>query len=103
MDDASRLPETFLSAVSPPHDREFDLPDCFALRPVGGFGLRANSDYIYRAEHRANGRRGSSVGVLFDRAAGDTTVLGALIVPWLADWLGRRATLGIFYTIMLFA
>ena len=34
---------------------------------------------------------------------GITTVLGALIVPWLADWVGRRATLGIFYTIMLFA
>jgi MFS family permease len=34
---------------------------------------------------------------------GITTVLGALIVPWLADWLGRRATLGIFYIIMLFA
>ena len=31
------------------------------------------------------------------------TVLGALIVPFLADWLGRRATLAIFYTIMMFA
>jgi MFS family permease len=25
------------------------------------------------------------------------------MVPWLADRLGRRATLGIFYTVMLFA
>jgi MFS family permease len=29
------------------------------------------------------------------------TVLGALIVPLLADWLGRRLTLGIFYTLMM--
>jgi MFS family permease len=29
------------------------------------------------------------------------TVLGALIVPFLADWLGRRATLGIFYALMM--
>lgn len=32
---------------------------------------------------------------------GIATVLGALIVPWLAEWLGRRATLAIFYSIML--
>jgi MFS family permease len=32
---------------------------------------------------------------------GMATVLGALIVPVLAEWLGRRATLAIFYTIML--
>jgi MFS family permease len=29
------------------------------------------------------------------------TVLGALIVPLLADWLGRRITLGVFYTLMM--
>jgi MFS family permease len=29
------------------------------------------------------------------------TVLGALVVPLLADWLGRRVTLGIFYTLMM--
>ena len=34
---------------------------------------------------------------------GITTVLGALIVPFLADWLGRRATLAIFYIVMMFA
>ena len=28
------------------------------------------------------------------------TVLGALIVPFLADWLGRRITLAIFYVLM---
>jgi MFS family permease len=32
---------------------------------------------------------------------GIATVLGALIVPWFAERLGRRVTLGIFYTIML--
>src|SRR5260370_24352667 len=32
---------------------------------------------------------------------GIATVLGALIVPLLAEWLGRRATLAIFYGIML--
>jgi MFS family permease len=34
---------------------------------------------------------------------GVTTVLGALIVPFIADWLGRRATLAIFYVIMMCA
>jgi MFS family permease len=34
---------------------------------------------------------------------GITTVLAALIVPFLADWLGRRATLAIFYVVMMFA
>src|SRR6202140_813764 len=34
---------------------------------------------------------------------GITTVLGALIVPFLADWLGRRATLATFYVVMMFA
>jgi MFS family permease len=34
---------------------------------------------------------------------GIATVLGALIVPGLADWLGRRVTLGIFYVIMMLA
>jgi MFS family permease len=29
------------------------------------------------------------------------TVLGALVVPLIADWLGRRVTLGIFYTVMM--
>jgi MFS family permease len=32
---------------------------------------------------------------------GIATVLGALIVPLLAEWLGRRTTLAIFYGIML--
>ena len=32
---------------------------------------------------------------------GITTVLGALIVPFIADWVGRRATLAIFYVIMM--
>jgi len=32
---------------------------------------------------------------------GIATVLGALILPLLAEWLGRRATLAIFYSIML--
>jgi len=34
---------------------------------------------------------------------GVTTVLGALIVPFIADWLGRRATLAIFYVVMMCA
>jgi MFS family permease len=34
---------------------------------------------------------------------GIATVLGALIVPYLADWLGRRATLAVFYVVMMFA
>lgn len=32
---------------------------------------------------------------------GTATVLGALIVPWLAERLGRRVTLALFYSVML--
>jgi len=34
---------------------------------------------------------------------GVATVLGALIVPFIADWLGRRATLAVFYVVMMSA
>jgi MFS-type transporter involved in bile tolerance (Atg22 family) len=34
---------------------------------------------------------------------GTATVLGALIVPLLAEWLGRRITLGIFVALMFFS
>src|SRR5258708_18426716 len=71
MDDASRLPETFLAAVPPPHNCELDLPDRFALRLVGGVGLRADSDHVYRGKNRPNGCRGCAAGVLFDSAARD--------------------------------
>jgi MFS family permease len=34
---------------------------------------------------------------------GIATVCGAMIVPFLADWLGRRGTLAIFFTLMMCA
>jgi len=40
----------------------------------------------------------SSTGLL-----GTATVLGALIVPLLAEWLGRRITLGFFFALMFFS
>ena len=53
VENAPRVPGTLLAAVSPPHHLQFDLPDRVAGRFVGGFGLRAGGDDLYRD---ANGR-----------------------------------------------
>src|SRR6266436_7869225 len=69
MDDASRLPETFLAAVPPPDHREFRLSDRFALRFVGRVRLRADGDHVHRGEGWKNrGRRGAA-RVLFNSAS----------------------------------
>src|SRR5882762_1265580 len=69
MDDASRLPETFLAAVPPPDHREFRLSDRFALRVVGRVRLRADGDHVYRGEGWKNRGRGGAARVLFNSAS----------------------------------
>src|SRR6266852_3560514 len=69
MDDASRVPETFLAAVPPPDYREYSLSDRFALRFVGWVGLRADGANVYRGEGWKNRGGGSAARVLFNGAS----------------------------------
>src|SRR6267378_1835205 len=69
MDDASRLPETFLAAVSPPDHCEFRLSNRFSLRLVGRVRLRADGDHVYRGEVWKNRGGGSAARVLFNSAS----------------------------------
>src|SRR6202167_2870610 len=72
-------------------------------------GLWAGSVYAPTAMTFIGGRAGRTPTEAARLASystallGITTVLGALIVPFIADWLGRRAQLAIFYVIMMFA
>jgi MFS family permease len=70
-------------------------------------GLWAGSVYVPSAITFIAQREGRSAADAAQLASyssgllGIATILGALIVPSMAEWLGRRATLGIFYTIMM--
>src|SRR5882762_3995052 len=69
MDDAPRLPETFLAAIPPPDHREFGLLNRFALRLVGWVCLRADGDHVYRGEGWKNRGGGSAARILFNSAS----------------------------------
>jgi MFS family permease len=70
-------------------------------------GLWAGSVYVPSAITYIAQREGRSAAEAAQLASyssgllGIATILGALIVPTLADRLGRRFTLGIFYTVMM--
>jgi MFS family permease len=70
-------------------------------------GLWAGSVYVPSAITYIAQREGRSVADAAQLASyssgllGIATILGALVVPALADWLGRRVTLGLFYVVMM--
>jgi MFS family permease len=97
----------FLKLFSPQYRRK-TIVNCFYLI-VSLAGLWAGSVYAptamtFIAERAGRTAVESARLASYSTALlGVTTVLGALIVPFLADWLGRRATLAIFYVVMMFA
>jgi MFS family permease len=97
----------FLKLFSPEYRRR-TIVNCLFLI-VSLAGLWAGSVYAPTAmtfiAQRAGRTAAESARLASYSTAllGVTTVLGALIVPFLADWLGRRATLAIFYVVMMFA
>ena len=103
LDHAPRVPQAFFAAIPPPDDRELHVPDRFACRLVGRIGVRAHGHDLHRGKRGKNGRGERALASYSTALLGITTVLGALIVPFIADWLGRRATLAIFYVIMMAA
>jgi MFS family permease len=72
-------------------------------------GLWAGSVYVPSAITYIAQREGRSAADAAQLASyssgllGIATILGALVVPGLADWLGRRVTLGLFYIVMMIA
>jgi MFS family permease len=94
----------FLLLFSPRYRRRTVLNSIYLI--VSLTGLWAGSVYTpaamtYIAERA--GRTAMEAARLASYSSallGLGTVLGALIVPFLADWLGRRITLAIFYILM---
>ena len=94
----------FLLLFSPRYRRRTVLNSIYLI--VSLVGLWAGSVYTpaamtYIAERA--GRTAMEAARLASYSSallGLGTVLGALIVPFLADWLGRRITLAIFYILM---
>jgi MFS family permease len=97
----------FLKLFSPQYRRR-TIVNCVYLI-VSLAGLWAGSVYaptamIYIAQRAGKTAVESARLASYSTALlGVATVLGALIVPFIADWLGRRATLAIFYVVMMFA
>jgi MFS family permease len=97
----------FLKLFSPQYRKRTIVNSLFLI--VSLAGLWAGSVYsptamTYIAQRTGHTAAESARLASYSTALlGVTTVLGALIVPLLADWLGRRATLAIFYVIMMFA
>src|SRR5712671_6184869 len=95
----------FLKLFSPQYRRRTIVNSIYLI--VSLCGLWAGSVYAptamtYIAERTGrSAEQGARLASYSTALLGIATVLGALIVPKLADWLGRRITLAIFYTIML--
>lgn len=95
----------FLKLFSPQYRKRTIVNSLFLI--VSLAGLWAGSVYSPTAMTFIAQRAGRSATESARLASystallGITTVLGALIVPFIADWVGRRATLAIFYVIMM--
>ena len=97
----------FLKLFSPQYRRRTLVNSLYLM--VSLCGLWAGSMYAPTAMTYIAARAGRTAAEGARLASYSTgllglaTVLGALIVPSLADWLGRRATLAIFYVVMMSA
>jgi MFS family permease len=97
----------FLKLFSPQYRRRTIVNSIYLI--VSLAGLWAGSVYAptamtYIAERAGKTAEEAARYASYSTALlGITTVLAALVVPFLADWLGRRATLAIFYVVMMCA
>jgi len=97
----------FLQLFTPQYRRRTLVNSLYLI--VSLCGLWAGSVYAPTAMTYIAARAGKSAAEGARLASystgllGIATVLGALVVPSLADWLGRRATLAIFYVVMMSA
>jgi MFS family permease len=99
-----KMYHAFLALFSPQYRRRTILNSIYLI--VSLAGLWAGSVYVPAAMTYIATRTGDTAMEAARLASystallGVATVLGALIVPFVAEWLGRRATLAIFYGIM---
>jgi MFS family permease len=96
----------FLKLFSPQYRKRTIVNSLYLI--VSLAGLWAGSVYaptaiIYIAQRSGRAADGPHLASYSSALIGVTTVLGALIVPFIADRLGRRPTLAIFYVIMMCA
>lgn len=102
---AWKMHHAFLKLFSSPYRRRTILNSIFLI--VSLAGLWAGSVYVPAAMTYIATREGRPALVAARLASystallGTATVLGALIVPWFAEKLGRRGTLALFYSVML--
>ena len=102
-----KMHSAFLKLFSPQYRKRTIVNSLYLI--VSLAGLWAGSVYAptamtYIAQRTGHTAAESARLASYSTALlGVATVLGALIVPFLADWLGRRATLAIFYVVMMCA
>ena len=95
----------FTMLFSPQYRRRTILNSLYLI--VSLVGLWAGSVYVptaityLAAQEGLAAARGAQLASYATALLGIGTVLGALIVPFLADWLGRKSTLGIFFALMM--
>ena len=99
------LGRPFFVLFSPLYRRRTILNSIYVL--VSTIGLWGGSVYVPTAVTYLATRAGRTEMEGAELASYSTmllaigTILGALVVPPLAEWLGRRLTLGVFFTLML--
>jgi len=100
----SSMNSAFLACFQPEYRRRTILNSIYILASIAG--LWAGSAYVPAAvtELARNSGRAADAAKLASWAGAILavgTILGALLSPILAEWLGRRVTLGIFFATML--
>ena len=99
-----KMHRSFFALFSPRYRRRTIFNSIYLI--VSLVGLWAGSVYVPAAVTYLAARTGRSavdsarLASYSTAILGIATVLAALIVPLLADWLGRRITLGIFFAVM---
>ncbi len=102
-----RIRESFLALFSPPYRRRTVLNSIYLL--VSIIGLWAGSVYVPAAVTQIAVREGVPMARAARLASQGTmilsagTILGCLVLPRLADRLGRRPTLGLYFALMFVA
>jgi MFS family permease len=100
-----KMQDAFVRLFSPQYHRRTILNSMYLV--VSLAGLWAGSVYVPAAMTYIAMKAGRTALAAARLASystallGTATVLGALIVPWLAEKLGRRGTLALFYSVML--
>jgi hypothetical protein len=100
-EDAPFLFCTFFFQVPATHHLQFDLLDRLTSGLVAG-SVDVPAAVTYLAARTGRPPVDAARLASYSTALlGIATVLAALVVPVLADWLGRRITLGVFFAVMV--